>query len=110
MMQNQSTLSHGAIPQERFQKMTGETSWARESSYWHVEVAGSRPHNAECFASYQRAFIDFFEDQLVAHGYDWKQLLEHYLYDGDAPLINSLVSGCKFFLEHQCFAIADSEF
>ena len=43
--------------------------------------------------SYQRAYIDFFEDQLVEHGYDWKALLEKYLYEGDEPLINNMVSG-----------------
>lgn len=42
---------------------------------------------------YQRAFVDFFEDQLVARRYDWKLLLEDYLYKGKEPLINGLVSG-----------------
>ena len=42
---------------------------------------------------FQRAYVDFFEDQLVAFGYDWRKLLEHYLYEGKEPLINSLVSG-----------------
>jgi len=42
---------------------------------------------------YQRAFVDFFEDQLVTRRYDWKLLLEDYLYKGKEPLINGLVSG-----------------
>lgn len=37
--------------------------------------------------------MDFFEDQLVAKRYDWKALLEDYLYQGKEPLINGLVSG-----------------
>jgi len=43
----------------------------------------------------QRAFIDFFEDRLAGMGYDWKQLIEHYLYEIEEPLAYSLVSGCK---------------
>ncbi|KAI9719185.1 MAG: hypothetical protein M1828_006278 [Chrysothrix sp. TS-e1954] len=42
---------------------------------------------------YQRAYVDFFEDQLVAFGYDWRKLLDHFLFEGDSPLINSLISG-----------------
>lgn len=42
---------------------------------------------------YQRAFVDFFEDQLVARRYDWKGLLQEYLFEGEAPLVNGLVSG-----------------
>lgn len=37
--------------------------------------------------------MDFFEDQLVAEGYDWKGLLSHYMFSGKEPLVNSLVSG-----------------
>lgn len=44
---------------------------------------------------YQRAFVDFFEDQLVAKRYDWKALLEEYLFKGKQPLINGLISGRK---------------
>lgn len=51
---------------------------------------------ADCvFPSYQRAFVDFFEDQLVQHGYDWRDLVSDFLYEGEAPLINNLVSGRK---------------
>ena len=31
----------------------------------------------------------------MAFGYDWKKLLEHFLYEGKEPLANSLVSGCE---------------
>ena len=42
---------------------------------------------------YQRAFVDFFEDQLVARRYDLQDLLDEYLLQGKEPLINGLISG-----------------
>lgn len=42
---------------------------------------------------YQRAFVDFFEDQLVAKRYDWQALLDEFMFGGKEPLINSLISG-----------------
>ncbi|KAF2196285.1 hypothetical protein GQ43DRAFT_266023 [Delitschia confertaspora ATCC 74209] len=53
---------------------------------------------------YQRAFVDFFEDQLVAKGYDWKQLLDDYLFEGKEPLINGLISGLGHPLIHLGYA------
>ncbi|KAF2869389.1 hypothetical protein BDV95DRAFT_577221 [Massariosphaeria phaeospora] len=53
---------------------------------------------------YQRAFVDFFEDQLVARRYDWKLLLEEYLFEGDKPIINGLVSGLGHPLIHLSYA------
>ncbi|KAJ4372335.1 hypothetical protein N0V83_004109 [Neocucurbitaria cava] len=44
---------------------------------------------------YQRAFIDFFEDQLVSKKYDLKDLLDEFLLGGKEPLINGLISGRK---------------
>jgi hypothetical protein len=44
---------------------------------------------------YQRAFVDFFEDQLVSKKYDWKLLLDEFLFGGKEPLINGLVAGCE---------------
>lgn len=46
---------------------------------------------------YQRAFVDFFEDQLVQHGYDWRDLLKAYLFEGEKPLINNIICGCEYF-------------
>ena len=43
---------------------------------------------------YQRAYVDFFEDQLVLHGYDWKRVLNKYLFEGKEPLVNCLIGGC----------------
>jgi hypothetical protein len=45
--------------------------------------------------SYQRAFVDFFEDQLVQHGYDWQDLVKDFLFEGKEPLINGIVAGRK---------------
>ena len=42
---------------------------------------------------YQRAFVDFYEDQLVQHGYVWKNLVEEYLCSGEEPLIHNMISG-----------------
>jgi hypothetical protein len=41
---------------------------------------------------YQRAFVDFFEDELVRHGYDWKKVVVDYLFSGKEPLFSSLVA------------------
>jgi hypothetical protein len=46
---------------------------------------------------YQRAFVDFFEDQLVENGYDWHKVVEEFLLKGKKPLINNLISGCELF-------------
>ena len=42
---------------------------------------------------YQRAYLDFFEDQVVLEGYDWKKVLNKYLFEGKEPLFNNLVAG-----------------
>jgi hypothetical protein len=53
---------------------------------------------------YQRAFIDFFEDQLVQHGYDWQALLNEFLLSGDEPLVNNLIAGLAHPLIHLGYA------
>ena len=45
---------------------------------------------------YQRAYVDFFEDQLVLHGYDWIRVMNKYLFEGREPLINCLISNCTY--------------
>lgn len=48
---------------------------------------------------YQRAFVDFFEDALVMkHNYDWKKVVEEYMYGGKEPLVNCLIGGRTFLL------------
>jgi hypothetical protein len=45
---------------------------------------------------YQRAYVDFFEDELaLKFGYDWKRVAEEYLFTGKEPLINGVVAGRK---------------
>ena len=41
---------------------------------------------------YERAFIDFFEDQVVSHGYDWRAVVRKFLFEGERPLANGVVS------------------
>lgn len=41
---------------------------------------------------YQRAFVNYFEDELVRHGYDWKEVVNEYLFSGEQPLFNSLIT------------------
>ncbi|KAI9824282.1 MAG: hypothetical protein M1832_002090 [Thelocarpon impressellum] len=53
---------------------------------------------------YQRAFVDFFEDELVTHGYDWKKLAEEYLFSSEEPLINGLIAGLAHPLIHLGYA------
>ncbi|KAF2805946.1 uncharacterized protein BDZ99DRAFT_395001 [Mytilinidion resinicola] len=53
---------------------------------------------------YQRAFVDFFEDQLVLKRYDWKALLGEYMFGGEEPLVNGLVSGLGHPLIHLGYA------
>ncbi|KAI9778509.1 MAG: hypothetical protein M1839_008039 [Geoglossum umbratile] len=53
---------------------------------------------------YQRAFIDFFEDELVRFGYDWKAVLAEYLLNGHEPLINGLICGLGHPLIHLAYA------
>src|SRR6187402_3429446 len=43
---------------------------------------------------YQRAYVDFFEDELaLKFDYDWKRVADEYLFSGKAPLINGLIAG-----------------
>ena len=40
---------------------------------------------------YERAYIDFFEDQVAEHGYDWKAVVRKFLFEGERPLANGVV-------------------
>ncbi|KAL5121213.1 hypothetical protein ACEQ8H_000681 [Pleosporales sp. CAS-2024a] len=53
---------------------------------------------------YQRAFIDFFEDQLVLTRYNLQELLDEYLFGGKEPLINGMISGLAHPLIHLGYA------
>jgi hypothetical protein len=46
---------------------------------------------------YQRAYVDFFEDKLaLKFGYDWKKVVEEYVFSGEEPLVNGLIGGRKY--------------
>ncbi len=88
--------SRGRTRQGKSPHTIGETTW----------VTGSRKHSpssSELAESprYQRAYVDFFEDQLVLSGYDWRKVLSEYLFTGKEPLINCLIAGRMCF----CFAV-----
>lgn len=60
---------------------------------------------------YQRAWVDFFEDQLVDHNYDWKQVAARFLFErGDNssanpyPMISCLTAGLGHPLIHLGYA------
>ena len=57
---------------------------------------------------YQRAFIDFFEDELVENGYDWRKVIDAYLLQGKEPLINNVVAGCTYELSRYFFLLKNS--
>ena len=43
---------------------------------------------------YQRAYVDFFEDNLALNfAYDWKKELSHFLFTGKSPLFHGLIGG-----------------
>ncbi|KAF3769205.1 hypothetical protein M406DRAFT_327606 [Cryphonectria parasitica EP155] len=59
--------------------------------------------------SYQRAFVDFFEDQLATRkaNYEWKKVVQDFMFappDGGAPLINNVVAGLGHPLIHLGYA------
>lgn len=46
---------------------------------------------------YQRAYVDFFEDELaLKFGYSWQRVAEEYLFSGKEPLINGVIAGRMF--------------
>ncbi|KAL4870837.1 hypothetical protein BDV12DRAFT_165326 [Aspergillus spectabilis] len=53
---------------------------------------------------YQRAYVDFFEDELVRYGYDWKKVVFEYLFSGKEPLFNALTSDLGHPLIHLSYA------
>lgn len=44
---------------------------------------------------YQRAFVDYFEDELVRFSYEWKKVVNEYLFSGPEPMFNSIIADCK---------------
>lgn len=83
----------------KLQETTGGTSWEKESRF--LTAVGTQ---WLIMYRYQRAYVDFFEDQLVFRRYDVKQVLEEYLLGGKNPLINGLISGLAHPLIHLGYA------
>lgn len=72
---------------------------AEQLEPWHDAPGEIAKHDWRDFLGkreYQRAFIDFFEDQLVQYSYDWKKMLDDYLFSGDQPLFNNFIAGRQF--------------
>jgi hypothetical protein len=54
---------------------------------------------------YQRAYVDFFEDSLaMTHNYEWKKVVEEFMFGGNEPLVNGLIGGLGHPLIHLGYA------
>ncbi|EPS26686.1 hypothetical protein PDE_01624 [Penicillium oxalicum 114-2] len=53
---------------------------------------------------YQKAFVDFFEDEMVRLGYDWQQVVGEYLFSGEEPMFNSIMADLGHPLIHLAYA------
>ncbi|KAJ5820263.1 hypothetical protein N7474_005854 [Penicillium riverlandense] len=53
---------------------------------------------------YQRAFVDYFEDELVRFSYDWKKVVSEYLFTGKEPMFNALIADLGHPLIHLAYA------
>lgn len=73
---------------------------SKELEEWHDSPAEISETDWRDFLGdkrYQRAYVDFYEDELVLKfGYDWKKVVEEYLFSGKQPLINGLIAGRKY--------------
>jgi len=55
--------------------------------------------------NYQRAYLDYFEDKLAMEfSYDWKKVVEHFMFEGDQPLYHGLICGLGHPLIHLGYA------
>ncbi|RKU40858.1 hypothetical protein DL546_003511 [Coniochaeta pulveracea] len=55
---------------------------------------------------YQRAYVQFFGDVQSSYnyGYDWKKVVERFMFQGDQPLVNGLIGGLGHPLIHLGYA------
>jgi len=53
---------------------------------------------------YQRAYLDFFDDELTRNGYDWKKVVAKIMLSGDNPLIYGVFGGLGHPLIHLGYA------
>lgn len=71
--------------------LTGLHSGASESQSGQL----SSQKTLTNYYRYQRAFVDFFEDQLVNTDYNWQLLLKDFLFDKHYALIYGVTGGCR---------------
>lgn len=45
--------------------------------------------------------MDFFEDELVRLDYDWKQVVDEYLFNGQEPVFDSIMASRMFHGDQQ---------
>ncbi|KAK8035903.1 hypothetical protein PG991_001976 [Apiospora marii] len=54
---------------------------------------------------YQRAYLDFYEDNLAnKDSYEWKKVVHRFMFEGEEPLVNSLIGGLGHPLIHLGYA------
>ncbi|KAJ5548739.1 hypothetical protein N7513_005973 [Penicillium frequentans] len=53
---------------------------------------------------YQKAFVDYYEDELVRLNYDWQEVIDQYLFSGDNPLFSSILADLGHPLIHLAYA------
>ncbi|KAJ5930631.1 hypothetical protein N7466_006124, partial [Penicillium verhagenii] len=53
---------------------------------------------------YEKAFVDYYEDELVRLNYDWKEVVEEYLFSGDEPIFSSILADLGHPLIHLAYA------
>lgn len=56
------------------------------------------------YRQYERAFVDFFEDELVRRAYVWEDVVHHFLFSGDEPIFNSIIADLGHPLIHLAYA------
>lgn len=62
-----------------------------------AEITASDWRNFLGDRNYQRAYVDFFEDELaLKFQYDWKAVVDEYIFSGKEPLVHGLISGRTF--------------
>lgn len=71
---------------------------AKQLEPWEDSPAEVTEHDWRDFLGdkrYQRAYVDFFEDRTSSHaiGYDWKKVVDRFMFQGDEPLVNGLIGG-----------------
>jgi len=59
--------------------------WVGDKRYGALESRGD--------GRYARAYLDFFEDEVVRSNYDWKRVVQRYVVEGDEPLLSGMISG-----------------